>query len=67
MQTNDDGVFVVKLDQAPKPGWPCPRCGGSGHNCDGWLSISQTEIRSKTASKCYLCDGSGRVNVTPIK
>ena len=58
--------FVIKLDSKPKPGWPCPKCHGMGTMMDGACSISAEEIRITPPSKCSLCNGKGRVNVTPI-
>lgn len=56
----------------PLPGWPCPRCGGQGNMGDGWSSVSYREdgsgtIRSVPSTPCHLCNGKGRVNVTPIE
>lgn len=57
--------IVIRLTQTPKPGWPCPRCGGRGDMLDGSCSIGPDEYRFTPATKCHLCEGSGRVNCTP--
>jgi hypothetical protein len=59
--------IVIRLDQQPpKPGHPCPQCGGTGRNCDGSVIYSTTEIRMRPASKCRLCNGKGRVRIEPL-
>lgn len=58
-------TFEFKI--APKPGWPCPACGGIGTHCDGALSIGPEFVRWRAATPCSICKGSGRVNVTPIE
>ena len=60
------GEIVIKFDQQPKLGWPCPRCFGWGHLDDGWMSVSQTEMRYRPCTPCPVCEGSGRVLVTPV-
>jgi hypothetical protein len=57
---------VIRHDPKPKPGWPCPRCYGQGHDSDGYGSWSPTETRYRAPTPCYLCKGKGRVNVTPL-
>jgi hypothetical protein len=48
-----------------KPGWSCPRCWGIGTNGDGSCSITPDEVRIRSATKCFLCAGTGRVHCTP--
>ncbi len=57
---------VFKLPREPRPGWPCPACGGLGTNSDGSASFGPDEVRITPATKCSLCRGHGRVNVTPL-
>jgi len=49
-------------------GWLCPQCGGSGSNCDGNISIGPRpgDFEIQPASKCNLCNGKGRVLITPL-
>ena len=62
--------FTFKRE--PKPGWPCPRCGGMGTNADGFTSIGtdaegNTRIQGRAPSKCHLCAGTGRVECVPAQ
>lgn len=59
--------IVIPIDTRPKPGWPCPKCHGFGHMCDGGGSYGPTEIRITRPTKCHLCDGTGRVHCTPAR
>jgi len=47
----------------------CPRCGGCGTGCDGSGSIGPKpeDARWNPPSKCLMCDGSGRVRITPVR
>jgi hypothetical protein len=60
--------FVIKT--RPKPGWPCPSCGGLGTMANGSVSIEPGEhgcsIRVKTGSTCPTCLGFGRVKIVPF-
>jgi rubrerythrin len=65
------GIIAHVSPPKPKPGWMCPRCGGSGHNSDGSGSYGMradgaTVSTYKPPSKCFLCKGKGRVNVTAL-
>lgn len=66
----DDDITVIKLPE-PKPLPPgviaCPRCGGTGHNTDGWVSFGTTEIRSQAPSKCPLCRGAKYLKTEPYE
>lgn len=65
-----DPSYVHKLfitAPAPKPGWPCPACGGLGHLADGVLAMhGDGSSTFKAGTPCSVCEGSGRVHVTPI-
>lgn len=68
----ETGVTTTTYKPEPKPGHACPRCSGRGVNADGFFSAGMKEDgtivhQSKPPSKCHLCRGSGRVNITPIE
>lgn len=48
-------------------GWLCPRCGGWGKHMDGSATFSEGRVVIQPATKCGVCNGYGRVNVTPIE
>jgi hypothetical protein len=63
--------LVIRIPPQNKPGYACPQCGGSGKNADGSFSMGllpdgTTEYRSRPCSDCCLCNGKGRVLITPI-
>ena len=72
-QSSAHGVSGLSSYTIPaKPGWPCPRCGGIGTNADGSFSMGtnpdgSTTVTSREATKCHLCRGKGRVNVTALE
>ena len=63
---------IIRLKPKSVQGWPCPRCGGFGHNSDGMgsagydSSTGELVFTSRPCSKCYLCNGKGRVLVSQI-
>ena len=64
MMTDEIVIDLTKV--SPKPGWPCPSCGGLGTNADGQFSMSHTEVRLRPATKCGTCLGKGRVKLVPF-
>lgn len=43
----------------------CPRCGGSGTECNGSLVIGSDRIVSTPPSKCIMCNGQRAVVIRP--
>ena len=67
MAMKERDEIIIRHDTKPKPRWPCPKCHGVGDMQDGSFSQSATETRIRRPTKCGVCKGSGRVNVTPIE
>lgn len=58
---------VIRLPAPAEPkGHLCPACGGQGTMSDGMASFGPTEIRIRPATPCRLCEGKGRVLVSPL-
>lgn len=57
-----DKEIVYKFDNKPKPGFTCRYCNGVGVHMDGSLSIGPDEVRVTPATKCEVCNGTGREN-----
>ncbi len=61
-------LITIKLDKPhtlPYNVHRCIRCGGTGRGENGWISMSETEIKIQPASQCGLCEGSGLVQIFP--
>lgn len=58
--------IVIRLNAEARPGWQCPNCGGWGHMNDGSSSLGPDEVRSTPSTKCWVCNGKGRVLVSAI-
>lgn len=68
----EEVIIRIPVRDLPYNVVSCPICGGSGRNADGMFSIGgkvggEVEIRSRPASKCATCDGSGLVEITAYK
>lgn len=57
-----DKEIVYKFDNKPKPGFICRACRGLGTYQDGGISIGPVEVRIAPATKCEVCNGTGREN-----
>lgn len=72
-EADDAAMGIITRIHPPRKeeGYACPRCGGSGTRDDGMSSFGMREDGStihsyRPPSKCSLCAGKGRVNITPV-
>lgn len=63
--SDEEVVILPALKTLPSRIYRCPECGGTGHRPDGSMIVTQTEVRIRPATVCWVCQGKKLVMVTP--